>query len=84
MYRTVTPVKGLNCTGCNGCAGCSGGMGQSVSSITGDISSLLGDVFLNADGSLNYTAVAFAGLSVFLIIRNWGNTTSRKRKGKLF
>lgn len=94
MYKVVTPIgmgraRGLGC-GC-GCGGsCSQqqipGVGQVVASPTysfanlgTDVSNLASDLFLNSDGSLNWTAVGFAGVAAALIFVNWGNTTRRRK-----
>jgi hypothetical protein len=73
----------LTGVGCAGGAGCKcrncGGVGD-VTNIGSDISALLSDVFTNADGSLNWTAVGFAAIAVGLIAANWGHTTTRRRK----
>lgn len=47
-----------------------------------DITSLAGDLFLNSDGSPNWTAIGFAGFVGILIYVNWGNTTSKRYRGK--
>jgi hypothetical protein len=41
---------------------------------------VLADVFENADGSLNYTTIAFAAAASFLIFMNWGHTTRRGKR----
>lgn len=72
------PATGVGC-GCAG-GGCNcNGMGQSVSNVPSDLWNTVQDLFLNADGSINVTAVALAGVTGFLVFANWGNTTRRKR-----
>ena len=88
MYRIATAAnnpenKGLGC-GCKGVVGCkcSSGMGQatSISQVFGDATTLLADVFENSDGSINWTAVGFAGAAAALIFMNWGHTTRRGKR----
>ncbi len=78
MYRVATP--GLNCAcGVAGC-GCAGmGQAQSLSQVGSDFTTVLSDLFLNPDGSLNYAAVAFAGVAIALVAVNWGHTTRRRK-----
>jgi len=82
----VRPRAGLKGIGCGcGCGGdCNQGIGQaqSVSQVATDFTTVLGDVFLNSDGSLNWTAIGFAGLGAILLYVNWGNTTKKRYKGK--
>lgn len=84
MYRLTNPApSGMGCAGASGC-GCGGkcpGIGQaSISNVGTDFTALLSDVFMNSDGSVNLTAVGFAAVAVFLIAKNWGNTTRRGRR----
>ncbi len=78
MYRVATP--GLNCAcGVAGC-GCAGmGQAQSLSQVGSDFTAVLSDLFVNPDGSLNMTAVAFAGVAIALVAVNWGHTTRRRK-----
>jgi hypothetical protein len=57
-------------------------MGQATSfaQVGSDVSNVLADVFENADGSLNYTTIAFAAAASFLIFMNWGHTTRRGKR----
>jgi hypothetical protein len=81
--KTFSPfgLFGLGC-GCKGVVGCNCGMGQatSIAQVFGDATTLLADVFENSDGSLNWTAIAFAGGAAALIFMNWGHTTRRGKR----
>ena len=81
MYRVATP--GLNCAcGVAGC-GCAGmGQAQSLSQVGSDFTTVLSDLFLNPDGSLNYAALGFAMFAAGLIFVNWGNTTKKRFGGR--
>ena len=76
---TATPGMGCGCAGVQGC-GCAGmGQASSLSQVGSDFTTLLSDIFENSDGSLNWTAVAFAGVAGVLIFANWGHTTRRHK-----
>jgi hypothetical protein len=51
----------------------------SVSNLGTDASTLLSDLYLNSDGSLNYVAVGLTVVVGALVFVNWGNTTKRRR-----
>jgi hypothetical protein len=51
----------------------------SVSNLGTDASTLLSDLYLNSDGSLNYVAVGLTVVVGALVFVNWGNTTRRRK-----
>ncbi len=58
----VTPRRGVGCA-------CDNGLGQtaSVSNVPSDITTLLSDLYVNSDGSMNWTAIALtAGVGYLL------------------
>ena len=76
MYRVLTPA-GMGC-GCGPNCNCGVGQAQSLSQVGSDFTTLLGDVYLNSDGSVNVLAVGLTAVVGILVFRNSGHTTRRK------
>ena len=85
--RRHTPTPGVSGIGCaSGCTGmgckCGSNVGMSgtLADVPADLSTLVSDLFTNPDGSMNWTAVAFAGVASALVYVNWGHTTRRGKR----